>query len=362
VKKVLHITISSDIGGGPEHIYQLITGLSKQIESHVACPDNGPYYTKYKSLVSNRVTKIPFRRFELKYIFSLYKYIKNNQINLLHGHGKGAGIYCRILKVFLKIPTLHTPHGISVKQNLSNKLYILFERLFKFLVNAVIYVSQTEYEISKKLNLWIGVPAKVIYNGTATFNESQKSNWRCETRSKMNWGNRKVVITASRYDFQKNTIEFCKIAQVLPTLIFVILGDGVDKKECETYCVNNNINNVLFLGAKYNPSKYFAAADIYLSTARWEGLSMAIIEAMALGLPTVATNVTGNIDLVRPGINGYLYSIGDVAEAQNLINTLLEPQLYTTCSANAVKCHKESFSVSTMSVQTEELYFSLLEL
>jgi glycosyltransferase involved in cell wall biosynthesis len=360
VKKVLHITISSDVGGGPEHIYQLISGLSEQIESHVACPDNGPYYKKFNLLVNNRITKIPFRRFQFKYIFSLYNYIRSNKIDLLHGHGKGAGLYCRILKIFLKIPVVHTPHGISIKQDLSNKLYIYFERIFKFLVNAVIFVSQTEYALSKKLNLWIGIPVKIIYNGTAAFDESQKKIWQQEIRSEMNWNNRKIVITASRYDFQKNTIEFCKIAKLLPDMTFVILGEGIEKNECETYCVNNNIDNVLFLGVKSDPLKYFAAAHIYLSTARWEGLSMAIIEAMSLGLPTVATNVTGNIDLIKSGFNGYLYPIGDVEQAKKLIDLLIEPQLYNSCSANATKYHNESFSVSTMSGQTEELYFSLL--
>lgn len=362
MKKILHLTISSETGGGPEHICQLVKGLDSEFESHIACPYNGSYFEKFVNITSNRVVELPHRKFSVYKLLGVYKYIKNNNIDLIHGHGKGAGIYCRIINLFLRIPSIHTPHGINKKIEIGfiNKLYIHFERIFGFLISSVIYVSKTEFEYSKEINLWSKVPYEIINNGTSIIDQKDIEHWRNEIRTKYNWINKQIVITASRFDYQKNTLEFCKIAAELSNSIFVILGDGEEKKECVSFCDNFKINNVLFLGNVSNPLPYFAASDVYLSTARWEGLSMAILESMSVGLPIIATKVTGNIDLVNHSESGFLYNLGEIKVAVNYLQFFILNNDYKNFSVKSKTLHSQFFSSNSMCKKTSLLYASIL--
>lgn len=355
--KILHVSISSDIGGGPEHVYQLINGLSKtDFENHVACPENGPYYDRLKLLSNDRILSIPSRKLRIGAIINLYKYIRRNKIDIIHGHGKGAGLYCRIISIFYNIYAIHTPHGINQeKVSLSGKIYLSIEKKLSHLINSVIYVSQTESDYAKSIGMWIGVKSKIIFNGTRVFSDEERCTLRAK-RAELNWASHKVVITASRFDFQKNTIEFCEIAAKFPKMIFAIIGDGAEKTKCEDYCIANGINNVEFIGFVLNPISYLGAADIYLSTARWEGLSMAILESMALGLPIIASQVIGNIDLIVPAVNGFLYKLGNINEAEEKLNQMLNPSTYEELSANSIQRHNVLFSANQMCQNTGKLY------
>jgi glycosyltransferase involved in cell wall biosynthesis len=360
--KVLHLTISSDFGGGPEHIYQLIKGMNHNVEAHIACPENGHYFVRFCDITLNRYTKLPFRKFDPWFLFSLLRYIKFHKIELLHAHGKGAGIYCRFIRVFLKIAVVHTPHGINqkIESGFINKIYVNFERFFSFGINSIIYVSQTELDYGNSLNIWPNVPTSLIYNGTPIISISQKIEWREKKRNELDLFFEKIIITASRFDFQKNTIEFCQIASKLPEVTFIVIGDGEFKNDCEDFCKNSGIKNVLFKGNVTDPLKYFAASDIYLSTSRWEGLSMAILESMSLGLPVVATDVIGNRDLVKTNITGFTYKPGDLNSAAYYLNYLLNPDVQDKFSFNAKKLHNLYFSADAMCAKTYSLYQDIL--
>ncbi len=228
-------------------------------------------------------------------------------------------------------------------------------------ITAIVYVSETESTYSKKIGIWKNVFSKVINNGTKCINPDDKYKYRNSIREELHLESQKVVITASRYDYQKNTIEYCKIASLIPEYVFLILGEGTLKNKCEEYCLKNNINNVFFLGNVLNPINYFAASDIYLSTSRWEGLSMAILEAMSVGLPVVASEVIGNVDLVESNKTGFLYKLGDVKDAVKKINKITENEFFTDFSQNAIIKHNLNFSAESMCNSTLNLYNQILK-
>jgi len=360
--KVLHLTISSDIGGGPEHIIQLISGMSCVIENHVACPANGPYFDKFCLITKGKITLLPYRKFSVYYLFKILKYIKRNKIKFIHSHGKGAGIYTKILKLLTPVILIHTPHGINqnIEKGIKSKLYLKLEYLFEHLIDKVIYVSESEFMYAVKLNLWRNCNFSIIYNGTKSY--SVKELFILKQNNISNRESRtKTIITASRFDYQKNTVEFCMIAKEIPSYKFIIIGDGSEKSACISYCNENKINNVEFVGLVNNPTKYLSSADLYLSTARWEGLSMAILESMALGLPIVATNVVGNTDLIFSGKNGFLYEIGNIGQAVKLIEEILSNDNYFKYSENSFDIHSKLFSSVSMCTLTEQAYSDLFK-
>ena len=64
---------------------------------------------------------------------------------------------------------------------------------------------------------------------------------------------------------------------------------------------------------------FFIQEHIYLSTARWEGLPLSILEAMACGLPIIASEVVGNKDTIVDEVSGFFYKLGNIMEAKNKI-------------------------------------------
>ena len=115
MKKVLLLTSRADFGGGPEHIFQLLSHISQTYDCYVACPQDKPYYEKYITILSpGKVLHLPHRSFHIKSLLTLSKLIKSEGIQLLHSHGKGAGLYSRLLSLLTCVPCIHTFHGLHI--------------------------------------------------------------------------------------------------------------------------------------------------------------------------------------------------------------------------------------------------------
>ena len=356
--KVLHLSITSDIGGGPEHVYQLISSFSNTFDFYIACPKNGIYFEKFQFLTRGQVTFLPYRRFKFKYLYLLYKYVKKNEIKILHSHGKGGGLYANLIKLILPVVIIHTPHGINQSRP-HNFFYNFIDYINKKYLqknDGIIYVSSSEFNYAQKEKLWLNIPYVIIKNGTKKIDNLDLMNLKSKRRNELLRGRSNLIIMATRFDFQKNTLEFCLIAKKLPEFTFLIIGDGEQMKACVEYCKFNKVENVIFQGKVNSPLDYIAASDLYLSTSKWEGLSMAILEAMSVGLPIIASNVVGNKDVVENGINGYLYDLGEIESAVKCIKLVFEKSTYELFSINSRKIHSEKYSSYFMASQTEKFY------
>ena len=139
-KKILMISVRADYGGGPEHVFQLVRNISTQFDVYVALPCDKPYWGKFSRLLgSDKLIKIPHRRFSITELFKMLLFIKDNDIKVIHSHGKGAGLYSRLLKLIAPSSTkvIHSFHGVGIGEYsfLPRRLYIIYERLFSYLTN-----------------------------------------------------------------------------------------------------------------------------------------------------------------------------------------------------------------------------------
>jgi glycosyltransferase involved in cell wall biosynthesis len=131
-----------------------------------------------------------------------------------------------------------------------------------------------------------------------------------------------AVISISRFDVSKNSAFLIEIIQELfvrkrlGEFVFHVVGDGPDREKLVALAGDLGFSEILFCpGATLVPHDMFAGALCYLSTSKWEGLPLAVLEAMAHGLPVVATDVVGNRDVVFNGQTGFLYPEGDAESA-----------------------------------------------
>ena len=126
--KILLISASGKTGGGPSHIFLLKEILKDEFDFYLAMPFLDP---KIKNYNKKKYLQISERRISLIDIVRLIKFSRKNSIDIIHAHGKGAGLIARIIKIFLHKPTIYTFHGIHTQclSRLNRFLYIFYENL-----------------------------------------------------------------------------------------------------------------------------------------------------------------------------------------------------------------------------------------
>jgi glycosyltransferase involved in cell wall biosynthesis len=356
--KILQITLRADHGGGPQHIDLLINNISSKFDIYIASPKDIPYYQKWNT--NKKVKKIftlTHRKFEIKKLFELNKFIKNNNITIVHSHGKGAGVYSRLLKcINPKLKIIHTLHGVHIQEYnyIKAKFYIQLEKFFSLLTNKIINVSNSEQAACLKLNMYKKHKSIVILNAIDKIIPIE------DAKCKINLTNKFIITTISRFDYAKNMSFAYKIAENFKNnkdIIFLWIGDGDDKSKLEEQAKKENVN-IIFTGFSTKIPLYLSATDLYLSTSRWEGLPYALLEAQSLGIPIIATDVVGNNEVVIHNQNGFLFN--NINESCNFINKLIEENLlYRDFSYNAKQNFRDKFDIKIMIEKTEKIYKEL---
>lgn len=358
--KILMITSRADFGGGPEHLYRLLS-LRDNFNIFIAAPNDKPYFLMYQELlgVGNMIV-IPHRKFRIKKLFELVSFVNSNRISIIHSHGKGAGIYSRIVALFTKSKCIHTFHGLHLLNYgyLSRHVYILLEKMLSRFTDCFVTVSKSEKRKTLSLCLAPEEKIQVIKNGV-TIPENFKST---DEKFKSN-----KILYVSRFDYAKNSLLLVEIINEFKShskenrFEFHLVGDGPDKNVLENKIKEANLSNVIFHGFQKDLSNFYSDAFCYISTSRWEGLPLSLLEAMSFSTPSVVTDVDGNNDLVSNGENGYLFKLDRPQDAaEYLMKMKQDKELYLRLSTNARKLILDNYSVTNMIKQTEDLYLSLV--
>ena len=135
---------------------------------------------------------------------------------------------------------------------------------------------------------------------------------------------KKNIISICRFVDQKNIFEIFKIAKKLKIYNFIVLGEGYLFDKAKIFLKSSNIQNVYLFGNQTDIFKYLYESDLFLSTSLYEGHPISILEAMSIGLPIIASNVTGNVDTIKNGYSGFLYRLGDINQASYLIEKIMK--------------------------------------
>ena len=353
--KVLLISASGKSGGGPSHIFLLKDILNEEYDFYLAMPK---IYPKNKNFNFKKYLEIAERKLLPIDILRLILFSKKNSIDIVHAHGKGAGIIARIIKIFINKPLIYTFHGIHTNcmHRLNKNLYILYENLTGWLDEEKVFVSLSEKIQAINLKIFIGKNNSIINNSTKKMHrinlEAKKNNLKIGITNQ-----KKNIISICRLVDQKNIFEIFKIAKKLKIYNFIVLGEGYLFNEAKNFLQSNNIQNVYLFGNKTDVFKYLYESDLFLSTSLYEGHPISVLEAMSIGLPIVASKVIGNIDTVKHNYSGFFYKLGDINEACNYIERIMQnSDLKLKISNNSFFSHRKLFTTSKMKNSYSLLY------
>jgi len=298
----LQISLRADLSGGPKHLNDLLEELSanNKVEFFGAYPKDQDLSNLLEQ-GSVASIDLPHRFFSLKKYLELFTFCKNKKIDIIHSHGRGAGVYSRLLK-FTGAKIIHTFHGIHHQKTIFGRLKIIMDHCLRFFTDRFIFVSPDEMEEGLSYRLAIPKKSRVILNGVSEQNIRKDSQRFSDHSTCFDALKNKIIVgLLGRITYQKGHDLLIEILNKSPHLFsdyfFVIAGKGEDDKKILNMIQKYQIKNVKMIGETKTPYSFLNSIDIYLSTSRWEGLPLTVLEALALNKPCLLSDVQGHRDV-----------------------------------------------------------------
>ncbi len=308
-------------------------------------------------------------------LWKMYKYIKEQKFDIVHTHTSKGGFIGRIAASWAKVPVvLHSVQGFAFHEFSPKTETFIFSTLEKIAAkycDGVIFVNDYDYELALNKKLITKDKAYLINNGVAP----EKVQLSSEDQKKARQGfekefeipsNAKVIGAIARLYEQKG-IEY--LIKAIPKIIkghedvyFFIAGDGPLKDDFEKLIDELNIRHRVFLpGYRKDNTNLLNAFDYYILPSLWEGFSLSLLEAMAVKLPVIATDIKGNREIVTEG-TGLLIPGKSVEAIEEAITKLLEnPKQARILAEKGQEKYLREHTVDKMLFKTFSVYKKIWE-
>lgn len=362
---IVHIVHRFDTGGMENGMVNLFNTLSPERYRHtvVALTDFSDFRHR---ITAQRVDFHALHRAPghgLGWTFRLWKLLRRLKPDLVHTRNLAA-LEAQFVAAAAGIrPTVHGEHGRDVFDLYGrNWKYNLLRRVARPFVSNYISVSR---DLETWLRLVVHVPPRKlhqIYNGV----DSVKFHPRTGSRPDFAHPDSVVFGSVGRMvevkDYPTFTAAFIQLIRQQPERAvrarLVIVGDGPARETCLALLQGAGLAHLAWLpGERHDIPDIMQALDVFVLPSRNEGISNTILEALASGLPVVATAVGGNLELVEKGVNGMLVPPRDVAAlAQAMLDYLDAPARIAEHGANARQWAEQRFSIPAMAEAYATVY------
>lgn len=277
--------------------------------------------------------------------------------DVVHTHNPLPLIYAAWPAALVGARVIHTKHGANPARGAN----LWARRAAARAVDAFVAVSPHTAAQARAARECAGAKLHTIVNGVDTERFAPNAAWRRAHR--VAWGvdnDTCVFISVGRLDENKNhqllVAAFAAVAGMAGAAVkLVVVGDGPTRAALERQAAALGVaSSVVFLGRRADTHELLAAADVFALTSQSEGMPLAAAEAMACGLPVVATDVGGMRDLV--GSCGVLVPLEVDALAETLTQCYREPSVRRGWGASARLRVEGAFSLTAMEQAYADLY------
>jgi glycosyltransferase involved in cell wall biosynthesis len=276
--------------------------------------------------------------------------------HLVHLHGDSAGIACLpLIGSRPSVITLHGSHLIRRSSGIRGRAVRGAARRLLGRVDAAIAVSPSELEDARELAPGAADRLVLVDNGVPQAPPPSASD-RAATRGQLGLGPDSVaVLFAGELSERKQPLEFAMAVQTAresnPEIAGLIAGDGELRRPLESL----GADGVSVLGERDDVERLLDASDAFALPSLWEGLSYALLEAMAHGKPALVSDGRGNPDAV--GDAGLVFPAGDVGEmTAGLLRLAESPELRAELGERARVRAAERFGLERMVAATADVY------
>lgn len=376
--RVCHVITKPELGGAQLSTLNILSGLSK-VKYDVSCVTSpkGILRPEFQNLENIKTIFSPFLKRPINPLYDILAFIhiyyiyRRDKYHIVHTHSSKAGIIGRLAAWLARTPVIvHTVHGWSFNeyQNLIIKrLFILLERVTAVFTTKIICVSKQDIQTGIKYNIASENKFIFIKYGIPLLGFRKTATDSVRKRKELGINdNGPVVGMISCLKPQKSPLDYIKAAvaihKKIPDVNFLLVGDGVLREKCKELLTTTPLNGrFIFTGWRRDIPEILDILDIMVLTSKWEGMPIAVIEALCKGCPVVATDAGGTRELIKDGISGYLTKPGSHHEIASRIGEVLEnPERLNVMKKEAFLSIDDSFSVDRMINEVEALYRSLI--
>lgn len=340
VFNILHVVSRLPIGGVENMLLRVIKGYDKKrFTVSVCCIKEGGEIADELKRLGYKVeilNKMKSHGFNWSAVFAIYYLIKRKKIHILRTHQYHANLYGRIAGLLARVPVIIPSfHNLYESPNNPKFHRRIFNYILSFFSDVLVAVSNTVASDIIRFD-WVNPEKiKIIYNGI----ESEEFNITLskeEARKALELPlNCTIIGTVGRLTEQKGHRYLIEATLKLGDTCVVIAGDGPLTEELKNLTKRFRVNSVFLGRLSYKKIPLFLRSiDIFCFPSLWEGLPSALIEAMATGLPVVATDIRPLREVV--GDAGILVPPRDREALTKTMKMLIDtPSLRDTLSKKA---------------------------
>lgn len=367
--RVLEGIRQGKIGGGESVLLDLVSNLNKELfEPVVLSFTDGPMIQQLEALGIPVFVIHTERPFDFRIWNKVKMLVKKEHIDIIHAHGTRAASNLYRSATSLKLPFVYTCHGWSFhpdQSSLTRALRIRSENFLTRRADRNICVSNANSELGKKL-FGDSFDPIVIQNSVDTDKFNPNKSFK-DIRTEFNIKNDEVLLLfLARFTYQKQPVvlirAFEEALKKYPKLKLLMVGDGDEKAAAMRLIEDSGLKDKIILEKfRQDVPDILNAADIFVLPSLWEGLPMALLEAMSMKKAIIASNVDGNPEVIENGKSGILIDTNNLQSdlSAAIIHLTENPGLRKTMGDEAGKRIANHFNVGAMTRKNEELYSGL---
>lgn len=340
--RIAHLQLLPLLSGVQKVTLDELTRIDRgRFEPFVICKEPGPFTEALGKagipchFVPDLVRNISPAH-DLRALRHLARLFREQRFDIVHTHSSKTGILGRLAGRMAGVPVvMHTVHGYAfpaARSAFETRFYLAIEWIGMRVTDALVLLKQDDLNLAfqrlqappRKLHL---IPNGVDVHRYAPLGEEARTRLRQEA---LGLGEHEVaIVMVGRLWRQKNPECLVRAAIRLlkdghNTARFYLIGDGELRESLEKLVREHGLEHAIcFLGWRDDVDKLLGAMDVFVLPSRWEGMPLAILEAMASGLPVVVSDIPGNRDLVSGGEDGFTFADDDDADLADKLAPLV---------------------------------------
>lgn len=300
----------------------------------------------------------------LSQVWALAHHLRIWNADLLHCHLPLAGVIGRLAGALARVPVVYTEHNVIERYHPATRLAA--NATWRLQRQVIAVSAEVKDSIARRFGE--RVPVRVIRNGISLQRFSRATAGGAKLRAELGIASDAMVIgSVAVFRKQKRLDLWLATAQLVlrqhPEVRFLLVGDGPLRDEVRQQVQMLGLTGkVLLPGLQADVRPYLGAMDAYLMSSDFEGVPIALLEAMAMEVPPVTTMAGGIPEVIEANVSGFLEPCGDVGALAAALETLIAvgPRGRAAYGARARERVTVEFSTARMMGEIEEVYRSAI--